>query len=218
MTSVLRREPDRGAISGPLTGAIFLGALLGAGKLAESDIPQPGSDADAIRKYFTGSAKAARLSATGTLISTAMLARFTSSVAKLAKRSGKGSGTLRKAALAGGGLAVVALANSAVSHLRLTTKVTEDDSMALKLANRVFVSGGIVHGVGFGVLTGSLAVAGLRTGELPKPLAYAGLASAASSLLSPVYFVWKPGGWFIPGGRFSGLLIFGIAGAKMARK
>jgi hypothetical protein len=39
------------------------------------------------------------------------------------------------------------------------------------------------------VLTGALALAGLRTGELPRPVAIAGLASAASGLLSPLYFL-----------------------------
>jgi hypothetical protein len=74
-----------------------------------------------------------------------------------------------------------------------------------------------VHTVGFGVLVGALGLAGLRTGELPRPLAVAGLASAATSLLSPLYFLAEPAGWFIPAGRFSGLLVSGIAGARLAR-
>lgn len=62
-----------------------------------------------------------------------------------------------------------------------------------------------------------VGLAGLRTGELPRPLAFASLASAAASLLSPLYFVAEPAGWFIPAGRFSGLLISGIAGAGLRR-
>jgi hypothetical protein len=73
-----------------------------------------------------------------------------------------------------------------------------------------------VHTVGFGVLVGALGLAGLRTGELPRPLAVAALASATASLLSPLYFVAEPAGWFIPAGRFSGLLVSGIAGARLA--
>ena len=65
--------------------------------------------------------------------------------------------------------------------------------------------------------TASVAsLAGLRTGELPRPLSIAGLASAGVSLLSPLYFVAEPAGWFIPAGRFSGLLVSGIAGARLA--
>ena len=72
-----------------------------------------------------------------------------------------------------------------------------------------------MHGAGFGVMVGSL---GLRTGELPRPLALAGLASAAAGLLSPLYFVAKLAAWFIPAGRFSGLLVSGIAGVRLGRR
>jgi len=82
----------------------------------------------------------------------------------------------------------------------------------------MFAIGGPVHGAGFGVLVGSLGVAGLRTGELPRPLALAGQASAAAGLLAPLYFVWEPAAWFIPAGRFSGLLVGGIAGLRLARR
>jgi len=69
-------------------------------------------------------------------------------------------------------------------------------------------------------LTGELALAGLRTGELPRPVAITGLVSAVSSLLSPLYFVKEQAGWFIPVGRFSGLLaesrVCGSAAARAA--
>lgn len=87
---------------------------------------------------------------------------------------------------------------------------------AATLARRGFVAGGPVHAVGFGVLVGALGLAGLRSGELPRPLSIAGLASAGVSLLSPLYFVAEPAGWFIPAGRFSGLPVSGIAGARLA--
>jgi hypothetical protein len=68
------------------------------------------------------------------------------------------------------------------------------------------------------VLVGSLGLAGLRTGELPRPLALAGLASAAAGLLSPLYSVAEPAAWFIPAGRFSGLLVSGNAGVRLGRR
>lgn len=52
-----------------------------------------------------------------------------------------------------------------------------------------FIAGGPVHGAGFGTLVGALSLAGLRTGELPRPLALTGLASAAAGLMSPLYLV-----------------------------
>lgn len=75
----------------------------------------------------------------------------------------------------------------------------------------------MAHGAGFGLLVGALGLAGLRTGELPRPLTLAGLASSAAGLLSPLYLVAEPAAWFIPVGRFSGLLVSGIAGARLAR-
>ena len=82
----------------------------------------------------------------------------------------------------------------------------------------MFAAGGPVHGVGFGVLIGSLGLVGLRTGELPRPIALAGLASAAAGSLSPLYFAWEPAACFIPAGRFSGLLVSGIAGVRLGSR
>jgi hypothetical protein len=143
--------------------------------------------------------------------------RFTASVAKLAHRACLRPPAL-PAAVAGGGLAAASLATSAVTHTTITLlKEEDDDDRAATLARRAFVAGGPLHGVGFGVLTGVLALAGLRTGELPRPVAITGLASAALSMLSPLYFVWEPAGWLIPAGRFAGLLVSGIAGVRLAR-
>jgi hypothetical protein len=209
---------DPGAMSGLLTGVSFIGGVGGAVALADSPYPRPGSEPAEIRRYFTENSRSARLSATGQLISTVSLARFTASVARLAERSGRGSRGLRTAAVAGGGLATASLATSALCTLALSGRWGKDDDSAATLARRAFAAGGPIHGVGFGVLTGVLALAGLRTGELSRPVAITGLVSAASGLLSPLYFVKEPAGWFILVGRFSGLLVSGIAGARLGRR
>src|SRR5215218_2560117 len=89
---------DRGAVSGLLTGLSFV-AGVGGSALADSPYPRPGSEPAEVRRYFTENIRSARLSATGQLVSSASLARFTASVARLAGRSGKGSEGLRKTAL-----------------------------------------------------------------------------------------------------------------------
>ncbi len=208
---------DPGAMSGLLTGISFISGVGGGVALANSPYPRPGSEPAEVRRYFTENSRSARLSATGQLISTASLARFTASVARLAGRSGKGSQRLRTAAIAGGGLATASLATSAVHTLTLSGRRGKEDDGAAKLARRGFVFGGPIHGVGFGVLTGALALAGLRTGELPRPVANLGLVSAASGILSPLYFVKESVGWLIPIGRFSGLVVSGIAGVRLGR-
>ena len=203
------RDPK--ALSGPLAGVSFVGGVAGAMALADSPFPRPGSEPAEIRRYFRGSSGAARLSVVGQLVSATSLARFAVSVARLAARSGRGSRGLQ-AALAGGGLAAASLATSALLSAALTGRRGEQDASAAALHRLMFAAGGPVHGAGYGVLVGSLGLAGLRTGELPRPLALAGLASAAAGLLSPLYFVAKLAAWFIPAGRFSGLLVCAIAG------
>jgi hypothetical protein len=216
MAFTKNRPADRGALSGVLAGVSFLGSLIGANVIAETPVPRwPASGPD-IRKYFDESAKAARFSAASQLVSTASLVGFTGSVARLAKRSGSGSRALQAAALAGGGLAVASLATSAAIHAALTRPKLDDES-AVRMARQMFAAGGPVHGIGFGVLTGVLALAGLRTGELPRPVAVTGFVSAAASLLSPLYFVWEPAAYLVPVGRFPGLIVSGVAGARLAR-
>jgi hypothetical protein len=183
---------ERGALSGTLAGVSFVSGVAGAMTLADAPYPRPGSEPAEIRGYFRGNAGAARLSVIGQLISAASLARFTVSVARLAGRSGRGSRGLQAAALAGGGLAAASLATSALLSAALTGWRSEQDTSAVALHKLMFAAGGPGHGVGFGVLVGALGLAGLRTGELPRPLALAGLASAATSLLSPLYFAWEP--------------------------
>ena len=209
---------DRGALSGTLAGVSFVSGVAGAVALADSPYPRPGSEPVDIRRYFRGNSGAARISVVGQLISAASLARFTVSVARLAARSGRRSRGLQAAALAGGGLAVASLAASALCAAALTGSRGERESSAVALHRLMFAAGGPVHGTGFGVLVGSLGLAGLGTGELPRQLAVAGLASAVAGLLSPLYFVWKPAAWFIPAGRFSGLLVGGIAGVRLGRR
>ena len=217
MTGTALPPSDRGALSGPLAGASFIAGVAGAMALADDPYPRPGSEPAQVRRYFGGNAGPARLSAAGQAVSAASLVGFTASVARLAGRSGRGSRALQAAAVAGGGLAAGSLAAAAGYAAALTGPAGDSDAGAATLARRAFVAGGPVHTAAFGVLVGALGLAGLRTGELPRPLAIAGLASAAASLLSPLYFVAEPAGWFIPAGRFSGLLVSGIAGVRLAR-
>src|SRR6266540_1808849 len=218
MTPTSTKLRDPGALSGPLTGISFLAGLGGGMAIANSPYPRPGSKPAEIRRYFGESAPAARLSATGQAISTAALIRFTASAARFIGRSGPGSRKLQAAAIAGGSVAAASLATSAACAAALTRRWKDKDESAVALHRLAFAAGGPVHGAGFGVLVGALALAGLRTGELPRPVAITGLVSAAAGLLSPLYFAAEPAAWFIPAGRFSGLVVSGIAGARLSRR
>jgi hypothetical protein len=198
---------DPGALTGPLAGASFIGGVAAAMALADSPYPRLGAEPAEVRRYFRGSPGAARVSVVGQLISAVSLARFTASVANLAARSGRGS---RAVAVAGGGTAAASLAASALLSAALTGGRGEQEPSAAALHKWGFIAGGPVHG--------ALGLAGLRTGELPRPLALACLASAATGVLSPLSLISKPAMWFIPAGRFSGLLVSGIAGATLGRR
>lgn len=209
--------PDLGALTGVATGIAFVGAIVGAMRLAARPIPRPGSPAADVRDYYSGSARAARFSVAGQAVSILSLARFTVSVARLARHSGGAPRALQAAAVVSGGGAVASLAASAATHALLTVPRDRDDETLVALSRRVFVLGGPIHGVAYGVLTGVLAEAGRRTGMLGPPAVAAGLVSAVSGVASPLYFRWENAGWLIPIGRFSGYLLAGIAGVRLAR-
>ncbi|SFU06426.1 hypothetical protein SAMN05660657_05277 [Geodermatophilus amargosae] len=206
--------PDRGALSGPASGVLFLAGVAGALVTADVPYPRPGSDAATIRRFFHGNRGPARVSATGQLLSAAALARFTASVVRLSAPAGR---DVRTAAAVGGAVAVASLTASSVVTTALTTDRAADDDRAVTLHRRAFLAGGVVHGAGFGLLVAALGVAGRRTGLLPVALSRAALGSAAAGLLAPLHLVAEPAAWVIPAGRFSGLLVTGISGVRMAR-
>src|SRR5262245_55933324 len=75
----------------------------------------------------------------------------------------------------------------------------------IKLARRMFTAGGPVHGVAYGIFTAVLATTARRTGLVGRAAAAAGLVSAATGILSLLYFRWENAGWLIPAGRFLGI-------------
>jgi hypothetical protein len=207
---------DLGALTGPLAGIAFVGGVAAGVATAESPYPRPGAKPSAVRRYFRGSARAARISAAGQLVSAASLARFTASVAALARVSG--SRPLRAATAAAGTAATASLAGSALTSLALTRRERRSRASLVALHRRVFLLGGPVHTAAFGALVGCLALAGRRTGRLPRALTTAGLASGTAGALSPLGLVVEPAVLLIPAGRMSGLVVTGIAGARMARR
>jgi hypothetical protein len=218
MTLRIRRAAaprDPAAWSGPLTLAAFAAGVGGGVARAQGSYPRPWATPQEVRGYFSANAGGARVSAAGQLASAAALATFTRSAARLADRAGAGG--LRAAAVAGGGLAAAALGVSGACTAALGGARGRDEAAATRLHRLAFQAGGPVHGAGFGLLCGALALAGERTGVLPRGLRAAGLASAAAGVASPLYFVWPPAGWLIPAGRFPGLVVTAVAGARLAR-
>jgi hypothetical protein len=217
MNNAQREHRDLGALSGPLAGASFVASLVALNGLSDARYPMPGSDPAEIRRFFSREHRAARLGAAAQLVCAASLARFGKSVAHLAGRAGGHSRFLRAASVAGGVLAATSLATSAVLGVALTTELARRKSVADALYRLMFATGGPVHGVGLGLLVGSLGLAGSRTGGMSAKASKTALASAAAGALSPIALIAKPGLVLIPLGRLSGLLVSGIAGVRLAQ-
>ncbi len=214
MTSVAR---ERGALGGLFAGLGFFGGIAAAKATEKSPYPRPGCDDEDVRRYFTESATSARLSVVGHAVSLASLARFTGAVSRLARRSGKGSGFLRTAAVAGGTLAVATQTVGALATGLATSK--DNHPQTIKDLRQVsYLVGGPVHGVGYGLLSGALGIAGLRTGELPKPVAIASLVAAPIGILGPVAMLKKEAMMALPIAHMLSLLVSGAAGVQLARR
>jgi hypothetical protein len=169
----------------------------------------------ATRSRRAGSPSPRSISIAGQLLSAASLARFTATVAALARDAH--SRRLQAATTAVGGVATGSLAASALTSLALTRGAGASNASAVALHRRVFVAGGPVHTAAFGALVGCLSLAGHRSERLPRALTGAGLVSAAIGAISPVSLVAESAVWLIPAGRVSGLVVSGIAGARLAR-
>jgi hypothetical protein len=211
-------ERDPGALSGALAGVSFVASLVALNALSDARYPMPGADPRTIRRFFGQEHGPARLGAGAQVVCAMSLARFAKSAAALAARSERGSRGLRAASIVGGGVAAASLAASALCTVTLTTSRAKRDADADALYRLMFVAGGPVHGVGLGLLIGSLGVAGLRTRELPPRLSKAAVASSVVGALSPLALVAKPGIALIPLGRLSALIISGIAGVRLSRE
>jgi len=203
------------AWSGPLMGATFLTGVFGGTALAGSPFPRPGSPDPAFRDYYEQNPSSAVLSAAGQLASTACLAQFALTVDDLARRSG--SPWFRAANAAGAAVALAGLGASGATTARLRGPARHDPATAARLARRSFVAGGPVHGVGFGLMTGVLALTGRQAGILGPGAARLGLVSAGAGMLCPAYFLAEPAGWLIPVGRFTGLAVAAAAGRRLSR-
>lgn len=215
--TALAHSRDRRALSGLVCGIAFV-AGIGAGQAtSKAPYPPPGSDAQVIRAFFRDNAFSARINAAGQLISAASLAQFTPSVMRLARRADPASRALPAAAAIGGTAAAAAVTASALYTAALTTPRSDNDDAAVALSRRAFLSGGVAHGVGFGLLVGVISLSGSRTGAVARAAGKLALGSAVANLLTPLYFAADEMAWLIPVGRFTGLIVTGLTAIRLAR-
>jgi hypothetical protein len=209
-----RPARDLGALSGPLAGVTFVGGLAAGLAVADAPYPRPGAEPAAIRRYFEGSARGPdqhrRPAAVGG-IARALHRHGRRSRARRAlapaARADDGSGRPRDR------VAGRVRADQFGAHARRRREQCGRRRAAPAPVRRR--RPGAHRRLG---RAGRLPfAAGRRTERLPRALTAAGFATAAIGAISPVSLVAEPVGWLIPAGRVSGLLVSGIAGARLAR-
>ena len=208
-------EPDPGAITGLFTGLTFAAAIVGATKLAKGPIPRPGAPAAAIREYYHHSARRpvqrgrpGHLNPLPGPVHRHGGAASSPRDARVAAAAGNSGHQRRRF----GGVA-----RDLGRHARLADHPTRprrrnDDQAGPADVHRRRT----VHGVAYGIFTAVLATTARRTGLVGRAAAATGLVSAATGILSPLYFRWENAGWLIPIGRFSGYILAGMTGVRLA--
>lgn len=203
----------RRAWAGPLAAGTFLAGVAGMMARSREPYPRPGASAEDVSRFFTQRSGGPWIGVTGQGISAASVAVWTTTITELARDDRR----LQALAIAGGATSALALGASAATTAALVAG-DHDSERLLRLHHAAFVAGGPIHGAGFGLLLAALGFAGERTGRLPRPLTRAAQAAAAPNLLSLLSLRWPPGAWLIPAGRFPGLAVTAIAGARLARR
>lgn len=219
-TTTVRGRPARGwaALAGPLSGVSFVAGVAGAVRLARAPFPRPGASGEDIRRYYTDSARAAEFSLSGQAVSVASLALFTRTAVRLAREGRPGSRALPLAVGVSGAASTLLLTGSALTGARLLRSPDRPDEELRHLARRAFDLGGPWHGVAYGVFTALLARGAADAGALASAGEWVGRGSALAGVAGPLYFRWEQAGWLIPIGRFSGYLVSGLVGVRVARR
>jgi len=119
-------------------------------------------------------------------------------------------------ALAGGILAAGALGLTGLLGWTLSRpEVSGDTALVSTLYYLVFLVGGAGHIVALGLLIGGMAMPGVESRLLPRPLARAGLAIAGLCELTTLVLVWPELGPILPVARVSALAWLVVAGARL---
>jgi hypothetical protein len=209
---------DVGGLGGAAAGLLFTTAIAGAGRLAKDPFPGPGSSPEVTRTYYRGSAGAVRFNVACQALSALAHARYVVAMARLASRHPTHPLVLTGVVMVAGGATVAALAASATIQAGLTVPKDRSDAEVLATTRRVFVFGGPVAGVANGILTAATAVAARDSGLLGRTGVVVGQLSTVANLITPAYFRWEPAGWLIPIGRFSGYILSGVIGVRLATR
>lgn len=196
---------------GLLFGGIAIGVAMGG------VMPLPYGPAAAVVAYVHAHPGAVRVTAVATFASSVPLALYAATAGARLRRLGVG-GPAAAIASTGGVLAAGSLGLTGLLAWPLSRPdVTADAALARALYLLVFLVGGPGHIVALGLLVAGIAAPGLAMGLMPRPVAWAGLATAALAESGASVLVWPQCGPILPIARVAALVWLVVAGALLPR-
>lgn len=193
---------------GLLFGGIAIGVALGG------VMPLPYGPVAAIQQYVRAEPAAVQVIAVAVFASSVPLAVYAATASARLRHLGVGASTAT-IALTGGILAAGALGLTGLLAWTLSRPdVSGDTALVRTLYYLVFLVGA-GHIVALGLLIGGMAMPGLESRLLPRPLARAGLAIAGLCELTTLVLVWPELGPILPVARVSALAWLVVAGARL---
>lgn len=197
---------------GLLAGGLAVGVGMGG------VMPLPYGPVAAVAAYVRAQPDAVRVIAVATFASSVPLALYAATAAARLHRLGAGP-TTAAITLTGGTLAAGLLALAGLLGWTLSRPaVTADTAVVAALYLLVFLTGGPGHIVALGVLVAAMAVPGLTRGVLPRPVARAGLATAALAGSATAVLIWPALGVILPVARVAALAWLVAAGIALRDK
>jgi hypothetical protein len=194
---------------GLLFGGIAIGVALGG------VMPLPYEPVAAIQQYVRAEPTAVQVIAVAVFASSVPLAVYAATASARLRHLGVGASTAT-IALTGGIVAAGALGLTGLLAWTLSrTDVSGDTALVSTLYYLVFLVGGAGHIVALGLLIGGMAMPGVESRLLPRPLARAGLAIAGLCELTTLVLVWPELGPILPVARVSALAWLVVAGARL---
>lgn len=192
-----------------LFGGIAVGVGLGG------VMPLPYGPTAAVVAYVQAQPVAVRVIAVTTFASSVPLAAYAATVGVRLRRLGA-AGTGAATALTGGILAAGALGLCGLLAWPLSQpEVAGDATFVRALYLLVFLVGGPGHIVALGLMVAAMAATSLNLGVLSRPVAWAGLVTAALAEAAVGVLIWPDLGVILPIARVLALSWLVLAGALL---
>ena len=194
---------------GLLFGGIAIGVALGG------VMPLPYGPVGAIQQYVRAEPTAVQVIAVAVFASSVPLAVYAATASARLRHLGVGAPTAT-IALTGGIAAAGALGLTGLLAWTLSRpEVSGDTALVRTLYYLVFLVGGAGHIVALGLLIAGMAMPGVESRLLPRPLARAGLTIAGLCELTTLVLVWPELSPILPVARVSALAWLMVAGARL---